>query len=493
VSTGGDPRVLIAASEVHPLVKTGGLADVCGSLPGALRALGVDARVLVPAYPGVIEALGAEELPEDVPGLADLPRARLCLGTLPDTDTPVYALACPGLFDRPGGPYLDPQGRDWPDNALRFGSLSRVAALFGRRAGLAGWTTDVVHCNDWQTALAAAYLAHEPDRHARAVLTVHNLAYQGNFPRELLGRLGLPASSFGLHGVEFFGRLSFMKAGLVYADHIVAVSPSYGREIQTSTLGYGMEGVVASRRDRLSGILNGIDVGVWDPSRDPHLPRPYDRYRLTDKAASRRALQERLGLAPDAAVAILGVVARLTWQKGVDLVLDLLPRLLREPVQIALLGSGDPGFESRWRAAAADLPGRVGVVIGYDESLAHLIEAGSDIFLMPSRFEPCGLNQMYSMRYGTPPVVRYTGGLADSVCDATPRSLNDGAATGFVFEGASSAELLACLLRALLSRRDRSTWRAIQSTGMVQDFSWERSAREYHALYARVLGGSPIL
>jgi starch synthase len=479
-------RLLLAASEIHPLVKTGGLADVCGALPSALRQLGVDARVLMPAYPGVLEQIGAGDPLAEVRDLLAAPAARVHAGVLPGTDTPVYALDCPDLYARPGGPYLDPAGRDWPDNAVRFALLSRVAALFGRHQGLAGWSAELIHCNDWQTALTPAYLTHQPDSLARSVLTVHNLSYQGNFPKEAFSRLGLPAAAFGLQGLEFFGLVSFMKAGLVYADRIVAVSPTYAREIQAGPLGAGMEGVVATRRDHLCGILNGIDTEVWDPRRDPHLPRPYDAARLRDKAASKRALQERLGLAADTSAIVIGMVTRLTWQKGVDLVFDVLPDLLRQPVQIALLGAGDRSFETRWRQVATDLPARVGVVIGYDEPLAHLIEAGSDLFLMPSRFEPCGLNQMYSMRYGTPPLVRRTGGLADSVTDATPASLRSGTATGFAFDGANAAELYACLLRALLAYHDRPTWRALQRIGMGRDFGWAASARQYAEIYHQV-------
>ena len=484
----GETRVLFAASEVHPFVKTGGLADVSGALPPALRRLGVDARILLPAYPGVLEQIAGEPVGQETAVLPETPSARLYRGTLPGEETPVYALVCPALYERPGGPYSDADGREWPDNPLRFGMLSRAAALFGRREGLADWSADIVHCNDWQTAIAAAHLAHLPDPRARAVLTVHNIAFQGNFPRDVLPRLALPPSSFGLHGVEFFGRVSFMKAGLVYAHHITAVSPTYAREIQTSAFGCGMEGVVVARKDRLSGVLNGIDTRAWNPGADRYLPRPYGPDRLGDKAASKRALQERLGLEVDPRRPIVGMVTRLTYQKGVDLVLDLLPEILRQPIQIALLGAGDRAFEARWRQAATDLPGRVGVTIGYDEGLGHLIEAGADMFLMPSRFEPCGLNQLYSMRYGTPPIVRRTGGLADSVVDTTLASLDDRTATGFVFDGASAVELLACIHRALITFRDRPTWRSIQRNGMSRDSSWDQSAAEYRAIYGRVLG-----
>jgi starch synthase len=481
-------RILYAASEVHPLVKTGGLADVSGALPDALRRLGSDARVLLPAYPGVLARIGGERIAGPWRLLEGVPEATLVLGSLPGYAVPVYALDCPALYDRPGSPYLDEHGRDWPDNALRFALLSRAAALFGAGEGVGGWVADVVHCNDWQTGLAPAYLRHLPDARASTVFTIHNAGYQGNFPREVFPRLGLPAPLFGMQGIEFFGRVSFFKAGILFADRVSAVSPTYARELETATHGHGMEGVIAANRHKLVGVLNGIDAEVWNPATDPYLPRPYRPERVEDKSASKRALQQRFGLLPEPRTALIGMVTRLTWQKGIDLVLNLLERLLQEPVQIALLGAGDRPFEARWEQAAGERPAQVGVVIGYDEPLAHLIEAGSDLFLMPSRYEPCGLNQMYSMRYGTPPLVRDTGGLSDSVVDTTPASLAAGTATGFVFNGANEAELYACLLRALLCHRDRATWRAVQRNGMYRDFSWDHSAAEYLRLYRETIG-----
>jgi starch synthase len=482
------PRVLLVASEVLPLAKTGGLGDVAAALPAALRQLDVDARVLIPAYPGVIEQIRGEPVTGPLHLLPEAPAAQVFRGLLTGAETPVYALDCPVLYRRSGGPYLDENGRDWVDNAQRFALLSRTAALFGAGEGLAGWSAQILHSNDWQTGLTSAYLVHTPRAHARSVFTIHNIGFQGNFSRETFPRLGLPPATFGLAGIEYFGRVSFLKGGIVYSDRVTAVSPTYAEEIQTSAYGDGMEGVVAAHRHKLLGVLNGIDTRVWDPSADPYLPKPYDARRLPDKAVSKRALQERLGLVADAHAPLLGLVTRLTWQKGVDLVLSILDRLLDQPVQVALLGAGDRAFETRWRQAAADMPGRVGVLIGYDEGVAHLIEAGADIFLMPSRYEPCGLNQMYSMRYGTPPVVRRTGGLADSVTDTTPASMAEGTATGFVFDNANEAELFACLLRALMVHRDRSTWRALQRQGMARDFSWEQSAGRYLGVYRELIG-----
>lgn len=482
-----ETRVLFASPEAHPLIKTGGLGDVSGALPAALRRAGVDARLLLPAYPGVLERIDAQPVGEPRVFLPAVEPARLFQGRMPEDTTPVYALSCPALYERDGSPYVDPEGEDWPDNLHRFALLSRVAAELGGAAGLAGWRADIVHSNDWQTGLAPAYLSYQPEVHARSVFSVHNLAFQGTFARAALAELDLPPESFSIHGLELYGQVSFLKAGLYYADHLTTVSPTYAREIQTPELGYRLEGLIASRREVLTGILNGIDVALWDPEHDPHLPAHYSARNILGKSADKRALRERLGLAQDSEVPVVGMVSRLTWQKGIDLVLEVADRLLEEPVQLAMLGSGDQKLEARLRRLAADHPGRVGLQVGYDEPLAHLIEAGSDLFLMPSRFEPCGLNQMYSMRYGTPPVVRATGGLADSVVDATPATLAAHEATGFVFQGANAEELYAGLLRALVLFGNKKAWWRLQLAGMQRDFSWDRSAREYLEVYRRVL------
>jgi starch synthase len=482
-------RVLYAAAEAQPLAKTGGLGEVSGALPPALRKLGVDIRLLLPAYPGVIDTMAGQPVGEPfnvLPGVAE--PVQLFQGRLPDNDTPVYAIACASLYDREGGIYNAADGSDWPDNVFRFGVLSKVAALFGSAAGLAGWQADIVHCNDWHSGLTPAYLAHDPNPWARSVLGIHNLSFQGNFSPQLLPSLDLPWSCFTEHGVEFYGQLSFLKAGLYYADHLTTVSPTYAQEIQTPAFGFGMEGIVAYRRQRLTGILNGIDTTRWDPQTDPYLPAHFGPRKFTGKAVNKQILQERLGLKADGEVALLAMVGRLTYQKGGDLLLGIAERLLQEPIQLVVLGSGDRNYEIEWRRLARDYPARVSVTIGYDAPLAHLIEAAADLFVMPSRFEPCGLNQMYSMRYRTPPIVRQTGGLADSVVDTTPRTLAQGSATGFVFEGATEAELLACVLRALLVYvEDKKTWHRIQANGMAQTFSWEDSATRYREIYERLL------
>lgn len=476
-------QVLYVTAEAEPLAKTGGLGEVGGALPPALRRLGVDVRLLIPAYPGVIAQIQGKPVG---PALLPLPGVQepvqLVLGALTD-GTPVYALDCPLLYNRAGSPYTDENGSDWPDNPLRFAVLSKVAALFGSTAGLAGWTADILHCNDWHTGLAPAYLLHDPKAWARSLICIHNLAFQGNYSPRLLSELGLPASCFIPDGVEFYGQLSFLKAGLYYADYLTTVSPGYAREIQTPEYGFQMEGLLTYRRKRLLGILNGIDTRQWDPQTDPYLAAHYSAHKLVGKAVNKQLLQERLGLKTEAGAPLLGMISRLTHQKGVDLVLDIAETLLEQPLQLVLLGSGDKHYEIEWRRFARDYPGRVSVTIDYDPALAHQIEAGADIFLMPSRFEPCGLNQMYSLRYGTPPVVHRTGGLADAVVDTTPATLASGTATGFLFDNPNPPELLACLLRALLLYGDQKTWQRLQQHGMQQSFGWDASAARYLQLY----------
>lgn len=482
-------NILFAASEAHPLVKTGGLADVAAALPRALRRLGEDARLILPAYRGVAEAAGAQAITGEMGLLTGTPPARLLQGTLPGSDVPLYLVEAPGLYDRDGGPYASAGGLEWPDNALRFALLARVAALFGQHDGVAGWRADILHCNDWQTGLTPAYLALTEGTVARTVMGIHNLAFQGNFPPALMPLVDLPPYSFQVHGTEFFGHLSYLKAGIYYADRIITVSPTYAREIQTPEFGFGMEGLLATRSGALSGILNGIDTDYWDPAADEHIPAAYDATDLAAKDTNRRALEQYFGLEMDTDAPLLGMVTRLTWQKGIDLVLDALPALLEQGARLAVVGSGEARYQEALEALAAQHPGRIGLHLGYSEPLAHLVEAGVDLFLMPSRFEPCGLNQMYSMRYGTPPVVRHTGGLADSVVDTTFRSLQDGTATGFVFTAATAGALQEALMRAFILWRDKTSFEALCRQGMGRDFSWERSARAYLAAYGEMLGG----
>ena len=482
-------RVLFAVSEIAPWVKTGGLGDVAGALPRALMSAGCDVRVLVPAYPALMAALGGRrELARiEAPGGA-LPASTLWEAALPD-GLRVLLLESTEAFTREGNPYLDAQGRDWPDNALRFGLLSRVAALVSAPGSPIDWSAQVLHCNDWQSALAPAYLRYlHAGGGAASVITVHNLAFQGNFDAGVRAALGLPERALAMDGVEFHGMLSFLKGGLQCCDLITTVSPTYAREILGPEFGCGLDGLLRHRADRVVGILNGIDTEVWDSSADSALETRYDARSLGAKAANKNALQRQLGLAHEADSMLFGVVSRLTEQKGLDLLLEIGDALCAEGAQIALLGSGDRTMEAGWRELAARRPGRCAVVIGFDETLAHRIEAGSDAFVMPSRFEPCGLNQMYSLRYGTPPVVRRTGGLADTVIDATPQALADGSANGFVFDEASASALHAALRRAMSAFEDKAAWRDLQRAGMRADFSWSGAARRYLEAYGRAAG-----
>ncbi|MDP2133558.1 MAG: glycogen synthase GlgA [Sulfuritalea sp.] len=475
-------KILFATPELAPWVKTGGLGDVAGALPGALRALGHDVRVLVPAYPALLAGFPkAREIarPHWLGGL--LPTPSLRQATAAD-GTPLLLLDYPHYFNRPGSPYLGPEGHDWLDNHLRFGLLSRVAAWLGSEASTLSWQPDIVHCNDWQTGLAAAYLHYLPGRRAKCLFTLHNLAFQGLFDRASLFELGLPDAAWSMHGVEFYGYLSFLKAGLQHADAISTVSPGYAREIQTEEEGMGMSGLLRHRAGQLTGILNGIDTEAWNPATDRHLAKTYTARRLDDKAINKDALQAELGLEQRNDLPLLAVVSRLTEQKGLDLLLEVAPQLLELPAQLAILGTGAPALERGWSALAQKHPNQCAVTIGFDEALAHRIEAGADIFVMPSRFEPCGLNQMYSLRYGTPPVVRATGGLADTVIDeADARHGN-----GFVFGPATAAALLQALQRATAAWHDRPHWRRLQRHGMARDSSWQESAAHYVALYRQL-------
>jgi len=478
-------RVLFASSECAPLAKVGGLGEVSSALPAALRRAGVDARVLLPGYPRALEAVRrGKELARLT--LFEPPlQARLIEATLPD-GVPLIVIDCPPLYVRAGGPYQDENAEDWPDNPLRFGLLSKIAAVLGGASSPLSWRPRIVHCNDWPSALAPAYLHFAPAPRARTVMTIHNLAFQGNFERDRVAALGLPPASLGIDGLEFHGRLSFLKAGLVFADAVATVSPNYAREIQSDSLGFGMQGVLRARRDSLYGILNGIDTRLWDPETDPLIASRYGSATLDRKRPNKEALQRRLGLEIAADVPLLGTVGRLTQQKGIDLIAEAAPRLVALPAQLAVLGAGERELERLLRGIAEKYPGKISVVTAYDEALAHGIEAGADLFLMPSRFEPCGLNQMYSQRYGTPPVAHATGGLVDSIVDCDPATLADASATGFLFHEATALELISAVARALGVFADPGRWRALQRVGMARDFGWDAPAREYAKLYARL-------
>jgi starch synthase len=487
-ASGGSPlRVLFAVAEIAPWVKTGGLGDVAAALPMQLRADGVDVRVIVPAYPSIRAALGPAGVVARIaaPGGA-FPPAQLLAGTTPD-GVPLLVLDCPQLYARDGNPYVDATGKDWPDNDLRFGLLSRVAALVAAGLPEFDWSPHVLHCNDWHTGLAPIYLRYMKAPGVRSIFTIHNIAYQGIFPAAALAPLALPPESFAVDGVEYFAKISFMKAGIQCADAVTTVSPTHAREIQTDELGFGLGGLLRQRASVVSGILNGVDTKQWNPGADPHLKQQYDSATLAGKKANKFALQRRFKLEVGDGIPLIAVVSRLTPQKGIDLLLAIADRILRLPAQLIVLGSGDAPLEAAVRALARKRSDRCAAVIGFDEALAHLIEGGADMFVMPSRYEPCGLNQMYSLRYGTPPVVRATGGLADTVVDCSEATLAAGRANGFVFDAATPGALAAALERAVTTWRNRARWRQLQVNGMNPDFSWRASARRYRDVYEKLL------
>lgn len=472
-------HVLSVASECFPFVKTGGLADVVGALPGAVAAEGVTMATLLPGYPELRVPLRDAPALHRYDDLMGRP-ARVLAGSLGGLE--LLVLDAPHLFDRAGNPYLGPDGRDWPDNALRFGALCRVAADIAR--GIRGTPQpQVVHCHDWQAGLVPAYLRYTPGARVPTVMTVHNLAFQGHYPASLRDALGLPEASFTIDGIEYYGGIGFLKAGLALADRITTVSPTYAAEIRTSAFGMGLDGLLCARGDAVSGILNGLDVGVWDPAHDAHLARAFTARGLAARAANKAALQRRMGLADAPRTLLVGVVSRLTEQKGMDVLLEAIPAIVASGAQLAVLGAGEARLEAGLAEAVATFPGRVGFVAGYDEALAHGIQGGCDALLVPSRFEPCGLTQLAALRYGAIPVVARTGGLADTVVDANEMALAAGAGTGVVFAPVQVDALLHALARTAALYADPTTWRALQRRAMATDVSWARPAARYAALY----------
>ena len=476
-------RILFAASEAYPLVKTGGLADVAAALPAALNDIGVETRLLLPAYPEAMDAARDVDRAAELGPLLGGHSVTLFSARMPDTDLPLLLLDCPPLFARRGNPYTDAAGNDWPDNHLRFATLSLAAARIASGTSGLDWRADVLHANDWQTGLAPAYLRMSGAPNTRSVFTIHNMRYQGLFPAGVLAELELPRHAFGLEGLEFHGHVSMLKAGLAFCDRITTVSPTYAGEIRLPEFGYGMEGLLTARAHDLSGVLNGIDERAWNPATDPHIPAPYNDGDLSGKAACKTALQRDLELDEDTGAPLISMVTRLTAQKGVDLVIDILGALAERGIQVAILGAGDAGYEHHLRTLPVP-PGRIATRIGYDETLAHRLIAGADMFLMPSRFEPCGLTQMYAMRYGTLPIARRTGGLADKNRDISTSDPTAG--TGFLFDASTPDSLLDAVLRAVRLRADETAWRLAQRRAMQQDFSWSRAAEAYRGIYGRL-------
>ncbi|MCM5681240.1 glycogen synthase GlgA [Schlegelella sp. S2-27] len=470
-------KILFATPECAPWVKTGGLGDVSAALPRALAALGHDVKLLMPLYAPLKKLTARATRSVHIEAKGPWPASRLVCWRPKGLPFELLLLDCAELFQQGGGPYDDSGG----DHARRFGWLSRVAALLASDATpWPQWRPDVLHGNDWPAGLAPAYLRTLPAPHARTVFTIHNLAFQGLFPLDRAPQLELPPAWLTPDGIEYWGRLSFLKAGIHEADAITTVSPTYAREILHEAHGCGFDGILRSRAERLHGILNGIDTSVWNPATDELLPMRYSAEQLDGKSLNKQALQERLRLHTDPHAPLFGMVSRLTHQKGVDLVLDVLPWLVEQGAQVAVLGQGDADLERALQDAAARHPGRVSVQLGFDETLAHLIEGGADAYLMPSRFEPCGLNQMYSQAYGTLPVARATGGLADTIVDL---SAGPEAATGFLFEASTADALQVTLRRVLDAWSAPEVWHAMQRRGMQQQLDWSGSARRYEALY----------
>ena len=482
-------RVLYVTSEVFPLVKTGGLADVSAALPAALNERNVDTRLLLPGYRQAISrAVGLQEVARlgDLIGCGE---TRLLAGRLPNSGVPIWLVECPALYNRAGGAYQDEGGNEWHDNALRFALLNHVAARIADGLNDDFWRPNIVHAHDWHAALVPLLMATRPRPQPATVLTVHNLAYQGMFQTEQFDRLGLDhPQAYG--ALEFYGRLSFLKAGLAVADALTTVSPTYANEILTPEYGCGLDGLLRERAHCLTGIMNGVDYRVWDPAHDQHLVCTYSARRLSEKRACKIALQQDIALDPAPDIPLIAFNSRLAHQKMPDIVLEALPALLAEDIQFALVAEGDVGYEAGFRDLAARYPGRVSVCIGYEESRAHRLLAGADILLHPSRYEPCGLAPIYAMRYGTLPIVRRSGGTADSVVDAIEQSVHCETATGFAFERPTANDLVACARRALALYRQPIAWRKTRLCAMRQDFSWERPAQAYVALYRALLADS---
>jgi starch synthase len=473
-------RVLSVASECVPLVKTGGLADVVGALPGALAKQDIRVTTLLPGYPAVMEALGGGRALKRIDDLFGGP-ARLQRGEAAGLD--IIAIDAPHLFMRPGNPYLGPEGGEWGDNGVRFAALGAIAAMVAS-GGLRGLTFDVMHAHDWQAGLAPAYLRFAGvAKRPPSIFTVHNLAFQGKFPIGLFPVLGLPPQALDLAGLEYFGTLGYLKAGLWYADRITTVSPTYAAEIRAPEAGMGLDGLLRGRSGALSGILNGIDDEAWDPRTDPALVANFEAGDIAPRAANKAELQRRLGLTVDPDAPLYAFVGRLTWQKGVDLILGAQYTLMEQGAQLVFLGTGEWGLEKGCRDAALAHPGRVASVIAFDEGLARLIYGGADVMLVPSRFEPCGLAQLCALRYGALPLVAHVGGLVDTVIDANEMALAEGCATGVHFSPTTREMLEAAIARMGALWRDRDAFARTQANALRADVSWTRSAARYAALY----------
>lgn len=482
-------HALFVTSECHSLIKTGGLADVSAALPAALAEYGIDIRVMMPGYPEALDR--ADHVGHAVPldEVLGEDHARLLPARSATSGMPLWLLDCPKFYRRSGGPYQNSDGQDWPDNDLRFAALCHAAARVARGAAGLTWQPDLIHANDWHTGLVPLLLRDAVNPRTPVIFTIHNLAFQGLFAAEGLQRLGLSVDAFSPEGIEFYGWLSFLKAGLRYADRLTTVSRTYAREIRTPEFGCGLDGLLRQRSKHLLGIPNGADYHLWDPAQDSSLPHRYNLAEIGGKRVCKEVLQRELDLDIDPATPVLAFLSRLTEQKMADTVADAVPWVVEAGAQLVLHGQGDRVLEERFRALAAAYPGRVSVQIGYEERCARRVLAGADILLHPSRFEPFGLVPIYALRYGTLPLVRSVGGLADSVVDGSTPNVDGDTATGFAFSGDALEDLLACLRRALDKFRQPVGWRRMQRQAMRQDFGWRDPAQEYLKLY-RTLTGS---
>ncbi len=484
-------KVLHVAAEIFPLVKTGGLADIVGALPQALIAAGADVRLMLPGLPAILQGVEVQKVVCVVGAIFGAGQVTIRLGKMVGSGVDVYVIDAPYLYKRPGNPYQGLDGNEWSDNVQRFALLGWAAAHLAAGEFDPQWTPDVLHAHDWHAAMACAYTACRPVTTSSTVFTVHNLAYQGVFPVDDFHLLHLPSRMMVPGGLEYHGQFSFMKAGLKYAHRVTTVSPNYAREIATDEFGCGLDGVIRARGAAVSGILNGVDGEVWNPATDRLIPANFTADRLDGKAVCKAALQAEMGLHVDPQAPLFSVVSRLTSQKGLDLLLSALPVLMEDArtvgVQLVIQGNGDPALEAAFSGAAKAYPGRVAVRVGYDEPMAHRIIAGADAMVVPSRFEPCGLTQLYALRYGTVPVVRRVGGLADTVVDATHEAVQGEVATGFMFGQATSAALGLALDHAVQSYRNPAWWLRLIQRGMAQNFSWSASAGQYLALYEEAI------
>ena len=482
-------RVLHVCTEIFPVLKTGGLADVTSALPIALAKLGCDCRMLVPGFPSFQERLTNQQPVFELPPRFGAYAIRVNIGTLPHSGLPAYFIDAPGLFDRPGNPYTNTANQDYLDNYRRFGLLGWIAARLAEGLDPA-WTPEVVHAHDWHAGLTPAYLKASEYWQKRklpgSIFTVHNLAYQGNFPGHTFGEIDLPSHFFGVDGVEFHGQLSFIKAGLVYADKITTVSPTYAKEILRPESSFGLNGILQQRESDLYGILNGVDSDIWNPATDSALVAPYNTKTLARKSQCKAALQEEAGLQVQDDAPLFCIISRLAVQKGLDIVLDGLPEILRRGGQLIVLGTGDVSVETAFRNIAYAYPQSVSIQVSYDELKSHRIMAGSDIILLPSRYEPCGLTQLYGLRYGTLPLVHRVGGLADTVVNSSDENLKAGTATGFTFDGFYYDAFMRAVHRAFDLYGKKTVWRRIQRQAMAQRFTWDAAAQHFLPLYEQV-------